>query len=146
MSSTLPFRSKDCNRSSTLWQRCTRRMSWSCTGMITDEWLKRISAILRSGRWCDVAVRSQDVDGGGEGPRAEGREVAQSRQKHCVGYGGTQQLQVLTRTNVEHIGFSGSFTAFSLSKATGHGDGGRVGEDQAVVPDADFHAWEEGPQ
>lgn len=44
---------------------------------------------------CNVAVCSQNADGGGEGTRAEGREVAQSGQKHCVGYGGAQQLQVI---------------------------------------------------
>lgn len=43
----------------------------------------------------NVGARPQNAHSGGEGTRAEGREVAQSGQKHCLGHGGAQQLQVI---------------------------------------------------
>lgn len=73
-------------------------MSLSCTGTVADESLERRLTDLKPGSLpmvYNVAVCSQNADSGGEGTRAEGREVAQSGQKHCVGYGGAQQLQVI---------------------------------------------------
>lgn len=120
-------------------------MSLSCTGTVAVESLERRLTDLKPGSLrmvYNVAVCSQNADSGGEGTRAEGREVAQSGQKHCVGYGGAQQLQVIPIAvrACEPAGLSRRLTTFSPPQATSRRDGGRVGEDQAVLPDADIDA------